>query len=106
MRTPEADASLSDGFLDEIFGQEVDWRELVTRYPKLALALAAGGGLMVGLRHGPALLEALSDALGARAAAAIRSATEASGADEDESDEELEDRYEAEGAWGDDEVEE
>lgn len=87
------EGSLGDSVLDEIFGGEVDWRELVARYPKVSLALAAGGGLVLGLRHGPALLAAFSDALGERAATAIRAVADSSGFEDDEysSDEEYED---------------
>lgn len=89
--------STSDVVLDEIFGSDVDWRELVIRYPKMAVGLALGGGLVLGLRHGPALLAALSDALGERTAAAIRSATEAASSEADDEYFEDEDDDEAEG---------
>jgi hypothetical protein len=74
--------------LDELFASDVDWRELVGRYPRLALAVAACGGLVLGFRHGPTLVTALSDALGDRAASAIRSAAADFGAaEESEADE-------------------
>jgi hypothetical protein len=88
--------STSDAVLDEIFGSEVDWRELVVRYPKTALGLALGGGLMLGLRHGPTLLAAISDALGERTASAIQAAGGAASdeAEDDFLDEELDDEAE------------
>lgn len=75
--------SLGDSVLDELFASDVDWRELVGRYPLLAMAVAACGGLVLGFRHGPTLVTALSDALGDRAASAIRSAAADFGAAEE-----------------------
>lgn len=46
--------------LDELLPEELDWERLVRTYPIPAIALAAVGGFVVGLRHGPAILGAVS----------------------------------------------
>ena len=40
--------------------EDFDWVRLVRTYPLSALAIAAVGGFYLGLRHGPAVLEALA----------------------------------------------
>lgn len=49
-----------EAILDELLPEELDWERLVRTYPIPAIALAAVGGFMVGLRHGPMLLGAVS----------------------------------------------
>lgn len=96
---------LGDSVLDELFASDVDWRELVVRYPRLSLAVAACGGLVLGWRHGTTLVTALSDALGARAASAIRSAAADFGAAEEPGgDEEFVDDGFADEGFGDEEL--
>lgn len=40
--------------------EELDWVRLVRTYPLTSLAVAAVGGFYLGLRHGPAVLDALA----------------------------------------------
>lgn len=46
--------------LDELLPEELEWERLVRKYPIPALALAALGGFVLGLRHGPQILSAVS----------------------------------------------
>jgi hypothetical protein len=46
--------------LDELLPQELEWERLVRSYPVPAVALAAIGGFIIGLRHGPEILSAVS----------------------------------------------
>jgi hypothetical protein len=46
--------------LDELLPQELEWERLVRAYPVPAVALAAIGGFIIGLRHGPEILSAVS----------------------------------------------
>lgn len=52
--------STLDQILDELLPEGVEWERLVRTYPLPALALAAAGGFWLGLRHGPAILAAVS----------------------------------------------
>ncbi len=49
-----------EDILDELLPEELDWERLVRTYPIPAIALAAVGGFMVALRHGPMILGAVS----------------------------------------------
>lgn len=51
--------------LDEILPEGLEWERLVRTYPVPALALAAAGGFYLGLRHGTAILAAVSSYLAA-----------------------------------------
>ncbi|MEM6457566.1 MAG: hypothetical protein AAF772_20935 [Acidobacteriota bacterium] len=44
--------------LDAVLPDDLDWRELVGRYPTIALVLAAAGGVVVGRAHGARILRA------------------------------------------------
>ena len=46
--------------LDELLPEELEWERLVRTYPVPAVALAAIGGFVIGLRHGPEILSAVS----------------------------------------------
>lgn len=46
--------------LDEILPESLEWERLVRTYPVPALAVAAAGGFYLGLRHGTAILAAVS----------------------------------------------
>ena len=46
--------------LDEILPESLEWDRLVRTYPVPALAVAAAGGFYLGLRHGTAILAAVS----------------------------------------------
>lgn len=52
--------SIVDEIIDEIVPEELDWERLVRTYPLPAVALAALGGLFLGFRHGPEILQAVS----------------------------------------------
>lgn len=51
--------------LDEILPESLEWERLVRTYPVPALALAAAGGFYLGLRHGPAIVAAVSSYMAA-----------------------------------------
>lgn len=51
--------------LDELLPEELEWERLVRTYPVPAVALAAIGGFVIGLRHGPEILSAVSGFLAA-----------------------------------------
>jgi hypothetical protein len=53
--------------VDELLGDAMDWQRLVRTYPTSALLLAAGGGLWLGLRHGPAVITAVTGFLASEA---------------------------------------
>lgn len=52
-------AHTADELVDEIAPEDLDWRELVRRYPMPALAVAALGGFVLGRSRGWAIVEAL-----------------------------------------------
>lgn len=52
--------SLADELLDELVPEGLDWERLVVNYPIPALLLAAVGGFLLGRRHGPEILGAVS----------------------------------------------
>jgi hypothetical protein len=54
-----------EAILDELLPEEVEWERLVRTYPVPAVALAAIGGFVIGLRHGPEILTAVSGFLAA-----------------------------------------
>lgn len=49
-----------EAILDELLPEELEWERLVRTYPVPAVALAAIGGFIIGLRHGPEILSAVS----------------------------------------------
>lgn len=57
--TPRGGTSV-EAILDELLPEELEWERLVRSYPVPALALAAIGGFVIGLRHGPEILTAVS----------------------------------------------
>jgi hypothetical protein len=58
--------STIDGFLDEVLPEELEWDRLVRSYPLPALAVAAVGGFLLGISHGPAIVSAVSAYLSAQ----------------------------------------
>lgn len=54
-----------EAILDELLPEELEWERLVRTYPVPAVALAAIGGFVIGLRHGPEILTAVSGFLAA-----------------------------------------
>jgi hypothetical protein len=42
----------ADRVVDEILPEELDWSDLVVRYPKTSLAVAAVGGFLLGRSRG------------------------------------------------------
>lgn len=59
-RTSAPATHAADDLLDEILPEELDWQDLVHRYPKSALAAAALGGYLLGRSRGVEIVEALS----------------------------------------------
>jgi len=57
--TPRGGTSV-EAILDELLPEELEWERLVRTYPVPAVALAAIGGFVIGLRHGPEILSAVS----------------------------------------------
>lgn len=49
-----------EAILDELLPEELEWERLVRTYPVPAMALAAIGGFVIALRHGPEILSAVS----------------------------------------------
>ena len=49
-----------DHFVDELMPDGLEWRRLVTSYPRSSLAVAAVGGYMLGRNRGLALLGAFT----------------------------------------------
>ncbi|MEA2560397.1 MAG: hypothetical protein QOH06_1901 [Acidobacteriota bacterium] len=58
-------ATSVEAILDELLPEELEWERLVRTYPVPAVALAAIGGFVIGLRHGPEILTAVSSFLAA-----------------------------------------
>ncbi|HEX5717727.1 MAG TPA: hypothetical protein VF179_16325 [Thermoanaerobaculia bacterium] len=54
-----------EAILDELLPEELEWERLVRTYPVPAVALAAIGGFVIALRHGPEILSAISGFLAA-----------------------------------------
>ncbi len=52
--------SSADEVVDELLPDELDWADLVKRYPKAALTLVAVGGFLLGRSRGAEIVEALS----------------------------------------------
>lgn len=59
--------------LDDLLPEGVDWQDLVRAWPLPALALAALGGFLVGRRHGPAIVGAVSSFASAEVAKNVSS---------------------------------
>ncbi|MES1211331.1 MAG: hypothetical protein ABUL63_03245 [Acidobacteriota bacterium] len=58
--------STIDNFLDEILPEELEWERLVRSYPLPAVAVAAVGGLLLGLSHGSTIAAAVSSYVAAQ----------------------------------------
>ncbi|HYU33606.1 MAG TPA: hypothetical protein VEW48_15745 [Thermoanaerobaculia bacterium] len=58
--------STIDDFLDEVLPEELEWKRMVRSYPLSAVALAAVGGFLLGIFHGPGVVAAVSSYLGAQ----------------------------------------
>jgi hypothetical protein len=52
--------NLADELVDQLVTSELDWRDLVRAYPKVALALAAVGGFALGRARGKTIVAALA----------------------------------------------
>lgn len=63
--------STIDDLLDEVLPEELEWDRLVRSYPLPALAVAAVGGLLLGLSHGPAIVSAVSGYLSAQVSRSV-----------------------------------
>ena len=60
--------STIDDLLDQVLPEELEWERLVRSYPLPAMAVAAVGGLILGLSHGKAIVSAVSGYLSAQVA--------------------------------------
>jgi hypothetical protein len=58
--------STIDDLLDEVLPEELEWERMVRSYPLPALAVAAVGGLLLGVSHGQAIVSAVSGYLAAQ----------------------------------------
>lgn len=54
----------AEQWLDEVLPDDLDWRGLVLSYPRISMGIASATGFWIGLRHGPAILQAVSDFAG------------------------------------------
>jgi len=63
--------STVDEMVNELLPEDLDWQRLVRTYPLPALALAAAGGFLLGMRHGPGVLGALSGFVSAEISRAL-----------------------------------
>jgi hypothetical protein len=52
--------SFVEELVDELVPEGLDWERMVVRYPIPALLVAAVGGFLLGRRHGPEIVTALS----------------------------------------------
>ena len=66
MDNDDARPSTIDDLLDEVLPEELEWDRLVRTYPLSAVAVAAAGGFVLALSHGPAILSAVSGYLSAQ----------------------------------------
>jgi hypothetical protein len=60
---PES-TSNAEQWLDEVLPGDLDWQGLVQSYPRISMGIATAAGFWIGLRHGPAILQAVSDFAG------------------------------------------
>ena len=58
--------STIDDVLDEVLPEELEWERLVRSYPLPALAVAAVGGFLLALSHGPTIVSAVTGYLSAQ----------------------------------------
>ncbi len=63
--------STADRWVDELVPEEVDWRDLVCRYPVTAISLAALGGFLVGWSQGSRIVAQVSDVASSRVSATV-----------------------------------
>ncbi|HEV8578646.1 MAG TPA: hypothetical protein VGX68_06130 [Thermoanaerobaculia bacterium] len=52
--------SIVDELIDEIVPEGLDWERLVVTYPIPALLIAGLAGFLIGRRHGPEIIAAVS----------------------------------------------
>ena len=53
-------SSLADEIIDELVPHELDWRSVVTSYPKLSVSLVAVAGFWLGRTRGRAILAGIT----------------------------------------------
>ena len=58
--TPNAKSSLADEIIDELVPAEVDWKAVVTSYPKLSVSLVAVAGFWLGRTHGRKIVSGIT----------------------------------------------
>lgn len=67
----------AERIVSEVVGEDVDWVSLVRRYPFASLAVAAGAGYLLAVKHGPAIVDALSDLASRRVSESVERLTQA-----------------------------
>lgn len=60
MTAGEGPSQAADEVLDELFPDELDWRDLVGRYPRACLLAAATAGFWLGWKRGDAVVAAVA----------------------------------------------
>ena len=58
--TPNKLSSRADELVDQIVPDDLDWKHLVTTYPRAAVTAAFVGGVVLGRTHGLSVAAALS----------------------------------------------
>lgn len=66
MDDDDARPSTIDDLLDEVLPEDLEWDRMVRTYPLSSLAVAAVGGFVLALSHGPAIVSAVSGYLSAQ----------------------------------------
>jgi hypothetical protein len=68
--TPRS-SSFADELLDELLPGDLDWPELVRRYPRLCLLAAGAAGTWLGYHRGRAVIAALGALVAGRMAGSL-----------------------------------
>ncbi len=59
MASGATESHLADEVLDELLPEGVDWRHLVSRYPRSCLLVAAAGGFWLAWKRGDPIVSAV-----------------------------------------------
>lgn len=63
--------ALADDLLDELLPEDLDWEQLVRRYPRTCLLAALGVGAWLGYRRGRAVLAVVGTLVAGRVAGTV-----------------------------------
>ena len=63
--------SVADRWVDDLLPEELDWRDLVTRYPLVSIGVVALGGFLVGWSQGDRIVTTLSEVASERVNEAV-----------------------------------